>query len=178
VTVLGRAGLEDQASAKERIMRKTFGVLAAAALVVALSTTAALAQSPHFVLASAAVNNSADLVASFKVADLGDSETILVMLSADATAQYACFNKGGHHKKTETVSGPVSASGEFTSGQKLSVTGSLTVSAPSQGDFSCPNGQRLVLTFVQYSNVSLTADTAEGTVSAEVPGTFTFGAPV
>jgi hypothetical protein len=162
-------------------MRKTLGVLAAAMLVVALSATAALAANAHFLRTSAAINNSADLVASFKVAGLGDSETILVTLSADATAQYACFNNGGHHPSAtnkESVSGPVSASGEFTSGKNGSVTGSLTVSPPSQGDFSCPNGQRLVMTFVQYSNVSLTAVTAEGTISADVPGTFTFGAPV
>jgi hypothetical protein len=36
----------------------------------------------------------------------------------------------------------------------------------------------MVFTFVEYDNVSITADTAEGTISADVPGTFTFGSLV
>jgi hypothetical protein len=162
-------------------MRKALSVLAITTMVIGLTSTAALAQNPHFLRTSASVGNTGNLTATFKVAGLGDNETILVTLSADATAQYVCFNGGGNHPQAankETVSGPVSASGEFTSGKNGSVTGSLTVSPPSQGDFSCPNGQRLALTFVSYTNVSLTADTAEGTISADIPGTFTFGAPI
>jgi hypothetical protein len=161
-------------------MRRSIIVGAAVFLTLLMATTA-FAANAHFVRADASVTGSGDLTASFKVAGLGDNETILVTLSADATAQYACFNKGGNHPSAtnkETVSGPVSASGEFTSGKNGSVTASLTVGPPDKGDFSCPNGQRLVLTFVEYSNVSLTAETAAGTISADIPGTFTFGALV
>jgi hypothetical protein len=160
-------------------MKRILMVATATVAILMLGVTAALAQNAHFVRASADVSNSGDLVASFKIAGLGDSETILVTLTADGTAQYACFNGGGKHPQAtnkETVSGPVEASGEFTSGKNGQVTGSLTASPPSEGDFSCPPGQRLVLTYVQYTNVSLTADTAEGTITADIPGTFTFGA--
>jgi len=57
------------------------------------------------------------------------------------------------------------------------VNGSLTAQPPGPGDFSCPSGQNLVPTFVQYTNVSLSAVTAEGTITASLANQ-TFGAPV
>jgi hypothetical protein len=144
----------------------------AVAVVAALAfASIALAQNPHFIRAESGLTNSGALTATFKIAGLGDSETISVTLSADATAQYACFNRGGHHPEAtnkETVSGPVSATGLFTSGKNGQVNGSLTAQPPGPGDFSCPPGQELVLTFVQYTNVSLTAVTAEGTISTSL----------
>lgn len=74
----------------------------------------AAAQNPHFIRVSSGLRGSA-LTANFKIAGLGDNQTIQVTLSADATAQYACFNRGGHHPEAtnkETVSGPVSATGQ------------------------------------------------------------------
>jgi len=162
-------------------MRKALTVMVTTAAILALTATAAFAQNPHFLRASADVNSSGDLVGSFRIAGLGNNETITVTLSADATAQYACFNNGGKHPSAtnkETVTAPVSASGEFTSGKNGSVTGTLSTPPPGPGDFTCPPGQRMVFTFVEYSNVSITADTAEGTVSSDVSGTFTFGSLV
>lgn len=57
------------------------------------------------------------------------------------------------------------------------MNGSLTAQPPGPGDFSCPSGQNLVPTFVQYTNVSLSAVTAEGTITASLANQ-TFGAPV
>ena len=57
---------------------------------------------------------------NFKIAGLGDNQTITVTASASATAVYACQNNGGNFPsdpKKQQVSGPVSASGEFTSGK-------------------------------------------------------------
>jgi hypothetical protein len=162
-------------------MRKLLIVAVTTAAVVAFSATAAFAQNPHFLRSSAGVDNSGNLVGSFRIAGLGNNETITVTLSADATAQYACFNNGGKHPSAtnkETVTAPVSASGEFTSGKNGSVTGTLSTPPPGPGDFTCPPGQTMVFTFVEYDNVSITADTAEGMISADVPGTFTFGSLV
>jgi hypothetical protein len=90
--------------------------------------------------------------------------------SADATADYACINGGGNHPKAtnkETVSGPVSGGGNFPV-RNGSTTGSITVSPPGPGDFSCPNGQKLVFASVSYTNIVLEGSAGD---TANVPGT-------
>ena len=85
---------------------------------------------------------------------------------------YACRNNGGNFpsdpKKT-TVSGPVSASGDFTSGKNGQITDSLTLMPPPNTTLTCPGGQRVVLVSVSYTNVAVSAPEA-GTES--IPGTF------
>jgi hypothetical protein len=131
---------------------------------------AAQADSPHFISASATINGSGQLVCSFKEAGLGNTLTVAdISCSADATAVYQCFNNGGQHPKAgnkETVGGPVSNGGQFPvrNGQ---TTGSITVSPPGQGDFSCPSGQTLFLQSVSYTNIVLSGEGA----TADVPGT-------
>jgi hypothetical protein len=144
-----------------------------AALVTVLwSASTALADSPHFLRADASVDQAGNLVCSFKEAGLGNTtSTEAVTCSAQGTATYACINGGGNHPQAankETVSGPVSASGDFPvrNGQ---TTGTLVVSPPSQGSFSCPPGQRLVLASVSYSEVTLSGAAGD---TAVVPGTF------
>jgi hypothetical protein len=143
-----------------------------AMLMLVLSVSAAFADSPHFISASASVNSSGSLVATFKEAGLGNTvSTESITLSADASATYACINGGGHHPKAankETVSGPVSNTGAFPvrNGQ---TTGSISVGPPGPGSFSCPSGQKLVLAFVSYTNVLLTGLAGD---TANIPGTF------
>lgn len=154
-------------------MVKRLGTLVA--LVVALLIAfagAAAAANPHFLRASA-IGPDADgnVMVSFKIAGLGDTVTTTVTATADATAVYACQNKGGNFpsdpKKT-TVSGPVSASGEFTSGKNGQLTGTLTLQPPAS-TLDCPSGQHEVLVSVTYTNVHVSEATA-GT--AAIPGTF------
>ena len=145
------------------------------AFVALVFASTAVAQNAHYISAASGLSGTS-LTATFKIAGLGDSQTITVTLSADATAQFVCFNGGNNHPKAgnkETVAGPVSASGDFTSAKNGSVTGSLTTPAPGPGDFSCPSGQRLALTFVQYANVQLSS--VAGTVGLAAQ---TFGAPI
>lgn len=141
-------------------------------LIVGLAAAPALAASPHFIRASASgPDASGDLTVSFKIAGLGDNQTLTITASANATAVYACRNNGGKFpsdpKKTE-VSGPVSASGDFTSGRNGQITGSLTLSPPASG-LDCPPGQREVLVSVTYTNVAVSAP---GAGSESIPGTF------
>ena len=148
-------------------------VVATAALAVMLATAAvALADSPHFLRASATINNSGQLVCTFKEAGLGTTLTTAnVSCSADATATYQCWNKGGNHPQAgnkETVGGPVSNDGTFPV-RNGSVSGSITVSPPGPGDFSCPGGQTLFLEDVSYTNIVLSGEGA----TADVPGTLT-----
>jgi hypothetical protein len=153
-------------------MRRLFVVLGVLVAVVALSASAATAASPHFVRASASgPSASGQLTVNFKIAGLGDAVTTTVTASADASAVYACRNNGGNFPsdpKKQEVSGPVSASGEFTSGKNGQITGSLTLSPPPS-DLSCPPGQRRVLISVVYTNVTV-AETNAGAES--LPGTF------
>jgi hypothetical protein len=145
---------------------------ALAALLASLAFAAvAVAASPHFISSSATgPDASGNLAVNFKIAGLGDNQTLTITASADATAVYACQNNGGNFpsdpKKT-TVSGPVSASGDFTSGKNGQITGSLTLSPPAT-TLTCPGGQHVVLVSVSYTNVAVSG----GGDTATIPGTF------
>ena len=149
---------------------RRFSVAALVMLVGVLAVVpAAQADSPHFITASASINDAGQLVCTFKEAGLGNTLTTAnISCSADATAVYQCFNNGGNHPKAgnkETVGGPVSNSGTFPvrNGQ---TTGSLTVDPPGPGDFTCPSGQTLYLQSVSYTNIVLSGEGA----TADVPG--------
>ena len=153
-------------------MRRFSLILFVVAILAALTAPVAFAQNPHFINASASGPNAAgNLTVSFKIAGLGANETITITTTADATAVYACQNNGGNFpsdpKKTQ-VSGPVSASGDFTSGKNGQITGSLTLSPPP-ATLNCPGGQHEVLVSVSYTNVEIFA---EGVSPEDIPGTF------
>ena len=152
----------------------TLPIMLLVALVMAAPS--ALAVSPHFVNASAQLSG-ANLVVSFKEAGLGTNQLINYTASADATATYVCVNRGGANPSASnktTVSGPVSASGTFSSGKNGNVTASLTLMPPlPPATFSCPNGQRQATAQVSYTNVAIT-DTTTG-ITEPIPGTFDTG---
>jgi hypothetical protein len=136
-----------------------------AAMVFAASASA---DAPKFHSATSAVNGSGALVASWDERGLGNTN-IDYTLTADASAVYACINGGGNHPQAankETVNAEVSANGSFEP-KNGRVQASLTAGPPSAGSFSCPNGQRLVLASVSYTNIVLT-DTTNG-VSTSLP---------
>jgi len=155
-------------------MRK-IGIIAVLSLMaVALAAVPALAQNEHFVRASGSLNNDGSLTVSFKEAGLGTNQLIDYTLTADATATYVCVNRGGANPSAQnktTVSGPVSASGAFSSGKNGQVTASLTVEPPPS-NISCPPGQSLELASVIYTNVTLTDTT--NNISVDL-GTFDSG---
>ena len=156
-------------------MRRVGIIAVLSMLLVAFSASVALAVSPHFVRADATLSGT-NLVVSFKEAGLGTNQLISYEANADATATYVCVNRGGANPSAQnktTVSGPVSATGTFSSGKNGQVTASLTLSPPSAGGFSCPTGQSLEIAQVTYTNVSIT-DTTNG-VTEPIPGTFSTG---
>ena len=158
-------------------LRVTLTIVAAAVGVLTLGATAALADNPHFLSATASVDNNGNLVCAFKEAGLGNTvSTTNITCSADATAVYACLNGGGKHPQAankETVSGPVSGGGAFPvrNGQ---TTGTISVAPPGAGEFSCPNGQRLVLASVCYANVTLTGEGGDTATATPNPACRTF----
>ena len=141
-------------------------------VLVAFLAPAVLAANAHFVSASARRSGN-NLVATFKEAGLGDTQTVTVVLRATSTATYACFNGGGHNPSAankRTVNGDVSVSGQFTSGKNGSVNGTLTLGPIGPGSFSCPGGQSLVLQSASFSNVRV-VDTTTG-ASISISGSF------
>jgi len=146
--------------------------------VFALSSFMAItvwAVSPHFINCGASgVNSDGSLNACFKIAGLGDNQTLTVTASAHADAIYGCLNHGQQcpnaANKVE-VQQDVSASGTFTSGKNGQITGCLSVDPPPT-ELTCPNGQTLVLVSISYSGVSVSApaagqcDTSPGTFAA------------
>ena len=156
-------------------MRRVGIIAVLSILVAAFAASAALAASPHFIRASANLNNDGTLTVSFKEAGLGTNQNIDYLAEADATATYVCVNKGGANPSAQnktTVAGPVSETGTFSSGKNGQVTASLTIDPPPS-DISCPPGQSLQLAQVSYTNVSIT-DTTNG-VTESIAGTFDSG---
>ena len=152
-------------------MRRLIAATALAATAVLATAGIAQADNPHFIRATADIDNDGNLDASFKMAGLGDNVTIAITLSADASATYACKNHGNNFPsdpKKSTVAGPVSSTGNFTSGKNGSVSGSLTVGPPPSPGLDCPGSQREVLVEVSYTNVELSG----GGDTAAIPGTF------
>jgi hypothetical protein len=142
---------------------------------LAASASVAFADSPHFVSASASVNSDGALVVSWKEAGLGTNALVEYSANANATATYVCVNKGGKNPSASnktSVSGPVGATGSFSSGKNGSITSSLTAPAPTPGsDFTCPSGQSKQLASVSYTDITLT-DTTNG-ISADLADTAT-----
>jgi hypothetical protein len=130
--------------------------------VLALGAVTAQAAAPKFQSASASINNSGALVASFDERGLGNTN-VDYTLTADATATYACINGGGKNPSAankRTNNGEVSGGGSFEV-KNGRVVASISAGPISAGDFKCPSGQRLVLASVSYTNIVLT-DTTNG----------------
>ena len=129
--------------------------IAIASVVCLFAATVALAASAHFINCSKTASGD-NLTVSFKIAGLGN-ELTCVTVQADATATYLCINGGGKNPSAankRTVSARLVKTDCFTP-HNGSISGSITLTPPGPGDFSCPNGQRLVLQAgsVSYTNV-------------------------
>jgi hypothetical protein len=153
-------------------MRRILTTIVVTALFTLGMRSTAFAESPHFISASATgVASNGTLSVTFKEAGLGNQITnVQVTLSGQGSANYACINGGGKHPSAtnkETVNGPVSSGGSFPV-RNGSTSGTLTLSPPSAGSFSCPSGQSLVLAAVSYTGVSLSGAGA----TASIAGTF------
>ncbi len=145
-------------------MRRMLLAIAALSTVAALAVPAALADSPHFLSASFAIDSSGNLTCTFKEAGLGNTATSadITCTAATSEAVYQCWNNGGKHPKAgnkETVGGLVTNTDTFPvrNGQ---TTGTITVGPVSQGSFSCPSGQTLYLESTCYDDITLSGEGA------------------
>lgn len=148
-------------------MRRSVWALAAGALLAVSLAPAALA-APHFHSAKSSVTNAGALVVSFDERGLGN-DNVTYALTANATALYACINRGGKNPSAankRSFEGQVAGGGTFEV-KNGRVVESITVNPLSAPDFTCPGGQRRVLASVSYTNIVL-RDTTNG-VSTTAP---------
>jgi hypothetical protein len=149
----------------QRLIRFMFALAIATAGLLGLSTTAAVADSPHFLTSGFSIDRSTgDLLCAFKEAGLGNTATSadITCTAATSEAVYQCFNNGGNHPKAgnkETVGGLVTSTQSFPvrNGQ---TTGTVRVGPVSQGSFACPAGQSLFLISVCYDDITLSGEGA------------------
>jgi hypothetical protein len=154
-------------------MRKLIVLLTLCASGI-VAVPAAYADSPHFISASASIDNQTGaLTCSFKEAGLGNVPTADVTCSASTTVVYQCFNNGGKHPKAgnkETIHTDLTNTGTFPvrNGQ---TTGSIPLGPAGPGDFSCPSGQTLFLQSVQYDNITISGQGASENLGSVGPVT-------
>ncbi|KFY12494.1 hypothetical protein V491_06775 [Pseudogymnoascus sp. VKM F-3775] len=137
---------------------------------LALFGTAVLA-GPHFQSEpTRKIDDSGALVVTFDEAGLGNTvPSIDYTLSADVSALFGCFNKGGNHPQAsnkETVSTTITTLDTFPV-KNGRVRDSISSGPPSSGTFSCPRGQTLRLAEVSYTEIVLTDTTND--ITAPVP---------
>ncbi|MDP9335816.1 MAG: hypothetical protein M3Q30_21265 [Actinomycetota bacterium] len=130
----------------------------------------------HFFSASGSVDKNGALVVSFDEAGVGQQQVNYSLDVTTASATYACINGGGNHPKAAnkvTNSGPLPTAHETFSPLNGRVKEHISTGPLSQGTFSCPGGQRLVLASVSYSGITLTDTTNNVTTTvADTSKTF------
>src|SRR5262245_12961958 len=81
--------------------------------------------SPHFISATASINNAGELVVKFKEAGLGDNVSIDYEVAATASGQFQWFNHGGNKPQGQPFQFDdilVTGTGTFTSGKNGNIT--------------------------------------------------------
>ena len=140
-------------------------VTATAMLMLAFgAATASATSGAHFFSATGSVADNGALQVSWDEAGVGNA-TVNYILSADASATYACINGGGNHPKAankQSVNGPLSSpsTGFQPQNGRVTVTNGISV-GPLPSTLTCPSGQTFVLACVSYTNIAL-ADITNG----------------
>jgi hypothetical protein len=137
-------------------MTKKTGIVLVVLSALVLTAGTVFGVAAHFHSVTSSVANGGALVVSFDERGLGNGN-IDYALTADATSLWACINGGGKHPNAankESFAGQVSTGGSFES-KNGRVQASLVAGPLGPGGFACPNGQRLVLAAVTYTNIVL-----------------------
>jgi hypothetical protein len=125
-------------------MRRTLQLFVATSLVLGLTTTAALATSPHFVGDFTITKSlSTGLTVSGKAAGLGNGPVEAFLTAESVSATYECVNKGGNVAPGQplvlsAVTGPVQTITP-RNGQITFTVNLPPPPTPSSAD-TCPNG--------------------------------------
>ena len=165
-------------------MLRKFGIIAVLSLLVtALAAVPVLAQSGHFItgggnapVVSAPNEDSPDLDISGRVAGLGGT-TFEIFATADATADYACQNRGGEFPNDPQKQSVSAIVDDSTGVQRTPRNGSARFSLslePPESTFDCPGGQTDVLTAITYSDVTVFLEEDGATSDTLSLGEFSF----
>lgn len=141
-------------------------VIAVAALT--LGAPSVLAQAAKFQFANSSVNNTGALVVAFEQRGLGEGD-INYTLSADATALYACINRGGKNPSAankQSFEGQVSGGGSFES-KNGRVTGKHHRRTASCAELHLSERPAAGLASVTYTNIVLTDTTNNKSITAD-----------
>jgi hypothetical protein len=129
--------------------------------VVCFTTSAALAQSPHFIGTATVTGISSDgsISVKFKEAGLGNNQLITYNFAGSFDANYGCVNRGGNHPQAtnkEFLADDFSVTGTFSSGKNGTISQTLSFTPPDPNTvLNCPGNQVAVLADITYTNLSL-----------------------
>ena len=154
-------------------MRRFLITFCTLAVTLGLTTSAAVAASPHF-KGRGGIPQCSDqgtvLVCSGALAGLGNEDVVFI-LSADALGTFACVNPGGHESPGqnkvpfEVESTTIVSAGDIKNGNLVfSVFAPLTPPTATAKEAGCPTpnwSTRLI--DLEFSNVSLVIQQPEGT---------------
>jgi hypothetical protein len=141
------------------------------ATITSSTTTPASAVSAADASLAATSTTTDVLLVSFQEIRVGQNTGITYEVKANASATYACINGGSKNPKASnklTVTAPVSQTGTFFSDVNGNVKGSIEVTPPGPGDFTCPNGQQLVLAKLLFTGITL-EDTTNHVFAGSIP---------
>ncbi len=136
-------------------------------VIFALGVTTVMAANPHFIKASASVDDAGNLVVSWKEVGFGSGQVVDYVASAWGYVWYACLNPAVTDRAANT--GTISSSGSFDATQGSHIFASLTV-APPPSPITCQPGEQLVLACVIYQDIALT-DTTDG-INVDLPDAY------
>jgi hypothetical protein len=142
--------------------------LAAFAVACLVPSSAALAESPHFIgTPSCTKSVSTGLTCSGKAAGLGNGPTAAFLTADSVTANYVCTNKGGNVAPGQpVVTQNVTSPAQNITPRNGQITFSPTLPPPTPPSVTteCPNGNwTVVLTSLTYTNVVLHIQQPPGT---------------
>src|SRR5438093_4754855 len=146
----------------ERIIARQVKVVLVVLAALACAAGIAWAVSPHFVgTVTATLQSNNDVQVCFKESGLGSNVKITYEATASATATFVCVNHGGecpNAANKQTVSGPATGMGTFSSGKNGTISKCITIEALAAPDF-CPGGQTETLDSISYASITITDTT-------------------
>jgi hypothetical protein len=118
-----------------------------------------------------AVSTGLGLQISWKESGLQPTRVVHNVIEAEASATYVCL-EAGHTRAADrqNVDELLVAEGDFASTERGLGSGSLILTPPGSGTFSCPPGQRLQLVCSMYKRLTCKDDTFG--ISADLRRTF------
>jgi hypothetical protein len=131
--------------------------LAVIIVLVCFTAIAAMAENPHFIKSDASVQSDGTLLVTWKEAGLGN-QVITYKLTATAQVTYGCVVPGQHPPLASskiTVTAVVTTMSAFTASRNGSITGSMVLTPPSSGAFTCPSGQVVTMGSVVFTSVDM-----------------------